>query len=75
METITEKLEFQSGDQLWDWLVHSNPIVGAILSELSLTADQVRVIGDALDGLIRERARGNGPAILTNPINIGVGTK
>ena len=75
VETITEKLEFQSGDQLWDWLVHSNPIVGAILSELSLTADQVRVIRDALEGLIRERARGNGPAILTNPINIGVGTK
>ena len=27
VETITETPEFQSGEHLWDWLVHSNPIV------------------------------------------------
>ncbi len=27
VEAITEKLEFQSGQQLWDWLTNSNPIV------------------------------------------------
>jgi hypothetical protein len=30
---------------------------------------------DALQGMIRERSGGSGPAVLTNPINIGIGTK
>ena len=42
METITETTEFTSGEHLWDWLVHSNPIVGTILAELDLNADQTR---------------------------------
>ena len=28
VETITETTEFQTGKELWDWLVWSNPIVG-----------------------------------------------
>jgi len=75
METITEKLEFQSGKHLWDWLVNSNPIAGMILAELNLTKEQTTVVQQALEGMIHERSGGSGPAILTNPINIGIGTK
>ena len=75
VETITEKLEFQSGKQLWDWLVNSNPIAGIILAELNLTKEQTAVVQQALERLVRERSGGSGPAVLTNPINIGIGTK
>jgi len=75
VETITEKLEFRSGKQLWDWLVNSNPIAGAILAELNLTEEQTAVVQQALDGKVSERSGGSAPAALTNPINIGIGTK
>ena len=75
VETITEKLEFESGRQLWSWLTNSNPIVGTVLAELRLTPEQTAVVERALDRMVRERAGGRGPAVLTNPINIGIGTK
>jgi SAM-dependent methyltransferase len=67
VETITERTEFSSGEHLWDWLLHSNPIVDTILAELDLSADQRDVV--------REAAVGVGPTVLTAPINIGTGTK
>jgi SAM-dependent methyltransferase len=75
VETITETTEFRSGEHLWDWLVHSNPIVGAILAELDLTQDQTAAVRRALDGMFRERADADGLARLTAPINIGIGVK
>ncbi len=75
VETITEKLEFQSGQQLWDWLTNSNPIVEMVLAELSLTNEQKATVQQALDDMVRKRSGGSGPAVLTNPINIGIGTK
>jgi len=75
VETITEKLEFRSGQQLWDWLTNSNPIVEMVLSGLNLTGAQESVIRDTLDDMINKRSGGTGPAALTNPINIGLGTK
>jgi hypothetical protein len=75
VETITETTGFQSGKELWDWLVWSNPIVEMVLGGLNLTGDERGVIQQALEKLVRERARGSGPAVLTNPINIGIGTK
>jgi ubiquinone/menaquinone biosynthesis C-methylase UbiE len=75
VETITEKLEFQTGEQLWDWLTNSNPIVGMVLAELDLATEQTAVVREALDRMVRERSRGSVPAVLTNPINIGVGMK
>jgi ubiquinone/menaquinone biosynthesis C-methylase UbiE len=75
VETITETLEFQSGAQLWNWLTNSNPIVGRVLQQLNLTQDQTVVVQQALDRIVYERSHGDGPAVLTNPINIGVGTK
>ncbi len=74
VETITETLEFKSGQQLWDWLVNSNPIVEWVLAQLELTQEQRAVVRHTLDDMIRERAGSSAAARLTNPINIGVGT-
>jgi hypothetical protein len=60
---------------MWDWLINSNPIVGAVLSELKLTGSQTADVVKALDAMIRERANGAGHAVLTHPINVGIGTK
>jgi ubiquinone/menaquinone biosynthesis C-methylase UbiE len=75
VETIVEATAFRSGQHLWDWLVHSNPIVGSIIAELGLTEGQTILVREALERLVRERAGASGPAILTNPIHIGVGTE
>jgi len=75
VETITETTRFESGEHFWDWLVHSNPIVGMVLGELHLTKDQIGVVKKDLERQIRERAGGSGPASLTNPVHVGVGTK
>ena len=56
-------------------MVNSNPIAGTILGELNLTKEQTAMVQQALDGMVRERSGGSGPAVLTNPINIGIGTK
>ncbi len=75
MESITEKLEFRSGRQLWDWLTTSNPIVEGVLAELNLTSEQRTEIRQTLDEMVDKRSGGSGPAVLTNPINIGIGSK
>jgi ubiquinone/menaquinone biosynthesis C-methylase UbiE len=75
VETTTEHLAFRSGAHLWDWLVSSNPIAGELLAELELTPEQTALVRNALDDMVRERSHGNGPAVLTVPINIGIGTK
>jgi ubiquinone/menaquinone biosynthesis C-methylase UbiE len=75
VETTTETMEFRTGKGLWDWLVSSNPIAEMVLGELDLTSDERGAIRDALERMVRERAAGNGPAVLTSPINIGIGTK
>jgi ubiquinone/menaquinone biosynthesis C-methylase UbiE/pimeloyl-ACP methyl ester carboxylesterase len=75
VETATETMEFQTGKELWDWLVSSNPIVEMVLGGLDLTSDERGTMREALDPMVRERAGGSGAAILTSPINIGIGTK
>ena len=54
-------------------MLGSNPIVGMILGDL--TDEQRVTVRAVLDGMLRERAAGNGRAALTAPLNIGVGTK
>jgi ubiquinone/menaquinone biosynthesis C-methylase UbiE len=76
VETITEMTEFRSGKEMWDWIVWSNPIVERVLSGiLNLTNHERGVIQQTLDKMAGERAGGSGVAKLTNPINIGIGTK
>jgi ubiquinone/menaquinone biosynthesis C-methylase UbiE len=75
VETISEATEFRTGQDLWDWLVWSNPIVEMVLDALNLSHDERGTIQQALARLVRERSVDHRPAILTNPINIGIGTK
>jgi ubiquinone/menaquinone biosynthesis C-methylase UbiE len=67
-----ERISVRSGQQLWDWTIGSNPVPGALVADLTdeQRADIVRV----LDGMLRERSSGAEPAVLTAPLNIGVGT-
>lgn len=73
VETITEELQFQSGEQMWDWLMNSNPIPGMLIADV--TEEQRAVARQVLDGMLRERAGGSDVARLTVPVNIGIGTK
>lgn len=73
VETATWTMEFESAAHLWGMMTNSNPI-GAMLVA-NLTEEQRVAVRQNLDGMLRERAGGNGPAVLTNPVNIGVGTK
>ncbi|HET7854053.1 MAG TPA: methyltransferase domain-containing protein [Candidatus Methylomirabilis sp.] len=76
VETITETTEHKTGKDLWEWLVWSNPIVEMVLGGmLTLTKDERRVVQRTLDEMVRERAGGSDAAKLTNPVNIGFGTK
>ena len=75
VETITESLEFETGRELWEWLVSSNPIAEGILGDLGISDDERVVIEQSLERLVRERAGSSETAVLTNPINIGIGTK
>lgn len=76
VETITETTEHKTGKDLWEWLVWSNPIVERVLGDmLNLTNDERSVIQQTLDKMVRERAGGGDAAKLTNPVNLGLGTK
>ena len=73
METVIEKLEFQSGKQMWDWVVNSNPIGAGLVADLK--REQMTLVQQALEGMLRDRSGGSGPVVLTNPVHIGIGTK
>ena len=75
VETIAETLEFPTGQHLWNWLISSNPICEAVLGNLNITTKERGTIEQTLDRIVRERAAGDAVAKLTNPINIGIGTK
>lgn len=75
VEATLGKLRIPSGPAMWDWLISSNPIVGTVLSELRLGAAQTADVVRTLDAMIRERANGAAHAVLTHPINVGIGTK
>jgi ubiquinone/menaquinone biosynthesis C-methylase UbiE len=73
VDTVTEKLTFRSSDEFWKWVIFSNPIAGLLTGHL--TPEQQMDMRRILDGMLRERAGGHGPAILTNPVHIGIGRK
>jgi SAM-dependent methyltransferase len=68
-----ECITVRTGQQLWDWTLGGNPIPSMLVADL--TNRQREEIIQVLDGMVRERSGGNGPAVLTAPLNIGVGTK
>lgn len=67
------RIEVQSGQGLWNWVVFSNPIAAQLVA--GLAEEQKVGVRQALDGMLRERVRENGSAVLNNPVNIGVGTR
>ena len=74
VERAAERPSFSSGQEMWDWMFYSNPITGMVVADLSLTEGQQARLRQVLDGMLRERAGANGRAVLTNAVNIGVGT-
>jgi hypothetical protein len=54
-------------------MLGSNPIAGMIVGDL--TPEQQAGVRQVLDEMLRRRSHGTGPAGLTAPLNIGVGTK
>ncbi|HEU5100303.1 MAG TPA: methyltransferase domain-containing protein [Roseiflexaceae bacterium] len=74
VDIITESTKFRNGGELWEWIIWSNPIVEHVLGELSVTSSERQMIARELERLVQERSAGE-PAVLTNPINIGVATK
>jgi ubiquinone/menaquinone biosynthesis C-methylase UbiE len=73
VDHVTERLEVGSGSELWDWVTSSNPIGAGLVADLTET--QRADVRSALDGLLYERSGGSGPAVLTSPILIGIGSK
>lgn len=73
VETVTEELGFRSAKHMWDWVTNSNSIGAMLVADL--TTEQGAAVRQALDRMLGERAGETGPAVLTNPINIGIGTK
>jgi ubiquinone/menaquinone biosynthesis C-methylase UbiE len=72
VERTAERLAFSSGRELWDWVLHGNPIPGMLVAELD--EDQRARLRRVLDGMLRERAGADGRAVLTNAVNVGIGT-
>jgi ubiquinone/menaquinone biosynthesis C-methylase UbiE len=73
VERAAERPTFRSGQEMWDWVLYGNPIAGMLVADLS--EDQRARLRQVLDGMLRERAGADGRAVLTNAVNIGVGTK
>lgn len=71
IETIVEELAFTDGEQLWAWLMNSNPISARLVAET--TEAQRELTRSALDTLVRERAGRGHTAVLTNPVHVGIG--
>ena len=73
VERTAERPAFASGEEMWNWVLYGNPIPGMLVADL--TEEQRARLRQVLDGMLRERAEGNGRAVLTNAVNIGIGTK
>ena len=73
IERTAERPVFGSGQEMWDWVLYGNPIPGALVADLS--EEQRARMRLVLDGMLRERAVANRRAVLTNVVNIGIGTK
>jgi SAM-dependent methyltransferase len=73
VERTAERPAFASGQEMWDWVYYGNPISDVILADLN--EDQRTRLREVLEGMLRERAGGDGRAVLTNAVNVGLGTK
>ena len=72
VKRVTETQQFDSADDLLTWIENSNPIGAGLIGQLS--PDQAGAVRGVLDAMLQERSGGTGPARLTHPVNIGIGT-
>jgi pimeloyl-ACP methyl ester carboxylesterase/ubiquinone/menaquinone biosynthesis C-methylase UbiE len=72
IESAKERLEFASGQAMWDWVVNSNPIAAGLVADLD--EKQRSAVREKLDTALRERS-GGGTAVLENAVHIAIGTK
>jgi hypothetical protein len=75
VDTVTETLEFRTGEAVWEWLVSSNPIVESLFESLNLTNDEISQVRTALVRIAQDHADTTGMISLMNPVNIGMGMK
>jgi ubiquinone/menaquinone biosynthesis C-methylase UbiE len=73
VETTAERVRFRSMGEMWNWLMHGNPLAGIIVADL--TEEQRAEMQNALDRMHLERAEGGDSAVLSNEVNIAIGTK
>jgi ubiquinone/menaquinone biosynthesis C-methylase UbiE len=73
VERTAERPTFGSGQELWDWVLYGNPIPGMLVA--NLREEQQARLRQVLDGMLGEHAGAHGRAVVTNAVNIGVGTK
>jgi len=73
IKCTAERPAFASGQEMWDWVLHGNPIPGMLVADLTETK-RAR-LRQVLDGMLRERVGANGRAVLMNAVNIGIGSK
>jgi hypothetical protein len=72
VQTVSQEMAFRSAQDLWNSLTHSNPIGAAWVADLS--QQQVLEVQKALEGKLRQRAGESSTAVLTNMVNIAIGT-
>jgi SAM-dependent methyltransferase len=76
VETFTERTDFRSGREIWDWIHWSNPIVDAVLhGMLSILPEEEKKVARTMEEMFARRAGSDGVLTLSNPVNIGIGTK
>lgn len=73
VETITWHMAFTSAAHFWDMVTNSNPIGAVLIADL--TQEQRTEVLQVLEGMLRERSGGSGPAVLNTEVNIAIGTK
>lgn len=73
VERTAERPAFASGQEMWDWVLFGNPIPGMLVADL--TEDQRTRLRQVLDAMLRERVGTKERAVLTNAVNVGIGTK
>jgi hypothetical protein len=55
---VTERMELRTGQDLWTWMIRSNPVAEAVLAILSLDEGERSRVALALERMVRERADG-----------------
>jgi ubiquinone/menaquinone biosynthesis C-methylase UbiE len=73
VEPVSYSLDFASPAHLWGFLMNSNPMGRVLVADL--TEDEQTEVREVLAGMLRERSSGNGGAVLTVDVNIGIATK